>query len=44
MCLRRLFGENDCTMLLFFVIVLLILCGGDDNNGCGCERERGHCC
>ncbi len=37
MCLRNLFGGNDCTWILFIIIVLLLI---DD---CG-ERETGNGC
>ncbi len=39
MCLRNLFGGNDCTWILFIIIVLLLIddCGERDNgNGCCC--------
>lgn len=32
MCLRNLFGGNDCTWILFIIIVLLLI----DNDDCGC--------
>lgn len=35
MCLRNLFGGNDCTWILFF-IVLILLCGDNNDCGCGC--------
>ncbi len=43
MCLRNLFGGNDCTWILFIIIVLLLIddcgdngCGNANNCGCGC--------
>ena len=39
MCLRNLFGGNDCTWILFIIIVLLLIdddCGDDRSGGCGC--------
>ncbi len=42
MCLRNLFGGNDCTWILFIIIVLLLIddgcCDGSNtaSNGCGC--------
>lgn len=43
MCLRNLFGGNDCTWILFIIIVLLLIdddCGcnscGGSSCGCGC--------
>lgn len=40
MCLRNLFGGNDCTWILFIIIVLLLIddcdCGDDRRNSCGC--------
>ena len=40
MCLRNLFGGNDCTWILFIIIVLLLIDDSDcgyNNNGCGCN-------
>ena len=39
MCLRNLFGGNDCTWILFIIIVLLLIdedCGDDRSGGWGC--------
>ena len=38
MCLRNLFGGNDCTWILFINVLLLIDedCGDDRSGGCGC--------
>ncbi len=38
MCLRNLFGGNDCTWILFIIIILLLIdddCG-ETTSGCGC--------
>ena len=41
MCLRNLFGGNDCTWILFIIIVLLLIDNDDCDRGgscggCGC--------
>lgn len=52
MCLRNLFGGNNCTWLLFIIVILLLnddsdCCGCEtaytNNNGCGCG-SCGGCC
>ncbi len=37
MCLRNIFGGNDCTWILFIIIVLLLI----DDADCGCNNDRG---
>ncbi len=32
MCLKNLFGGNDCTWILFIIVIILLV----DNNDCGC--------
>ena len=43
MCLRNLFGGNDCTWILFIIIVLLLIdedCGDDRSGGFYAKRAR----
>ena len=40
MCLRNLFGGNDCTWILFIIILLLL---AEDNGGCGCNGRACGC-
>ena len=47
MCLRNLFGGNDCTWILFIIIVLLLIDNDDCDRGgscggCGAENRAGH--
>ena len=40
MCLRNLFGGNDCTWILFIIIVLLLI----DDSDCGCGATSTNSC
>lgn len=39
MCLRNLFGGNDCTWILFIIIVLLLI----DDSDCGTATTNSCC-
>ncbi len=43
MCLRNLFGENNCTWILF-IIILILLVDDDCGGGCGCGVANNSCC
>lgn len=36
MCLRNLFGGDNCCSWILFIIIIILLCDDNGREGCGC--------